>query len=118
MRYVNAGLFAALMMFAVAQLNDPDPLLWFPIYAIPAAWAGMVAFRPHLLPTNWLMIAIFLACVVAAVVGTIDLWPTFPAGWIQNEETREGVGMMIVTVALVIAGLTWWRERGRPPAPV
>ena len=120
MRYVNGLFCAVLALFALAQYNDPDPLLWFPIYAIPAAWAGLVAFRPRLLQGNRPLRAAFLACLAAAVAGTIYLWPSLPTDWIDIEEEREGIGLIIVTVALLVAGWTWWRggRRGVDAAEV
>jgi hypothetical protein len=116
MRYVNGVFCVALTLFAIAQYNDPDALVWFLIYAIPAAWAGMVAFRPHLLPASPPAVALFVACLAAAVAGCIYMWPTLAAGWIDVEEEREGIGLIIATVGLMAAGWTWWRqERGWSP---
>ena len=47
MQYVNAFLCLLFVVCAIAQYNDPDALLWFLIYAIPAAWAGAIAWRPE-----------------------------------------------------------------------
>lgn len=118
MRPVN-GLFCVILgLFAIAQYNDPDALLWFLIYAIPAAWAGIVAFRPHLLPASRGAIAAFLICLAAAVAGTRYMWPALPENWIHVEEEREGLGLIIVTAALLVVGWTWWRQsRSLPPRP-
>lgn len=115
MRAVN-GLFCVVLgLFAIVQYNDPDALLWFLIYAIPAAWAGVVAFRPRLLPTNGAAIAAFVACLAAAVAGAIHMWPSLPANWIHVEEEREGIGLIIVTAGLIMVGWTWWRMDKRFP---
>ena len=115
MRAVN-GLFCVVLgLFAIAQYNDPDALLWFLIYAIPAAWAGVVAFRPDLLPAKGAAIAAFLACLAAAVAGTVYMWPAEFSTWWDVEEVREGMGLMIVTAALLVAGLTWWRRNRSVP---
>lgn len=111
MRYVNGLFCAVLALFALAQYNDPDPLLWFPIYAIPAAWSGALAWRPQLLQTSRPAAAAFLLCLAAAVTGTIAMWPTLPSDWIHIEEEREGLGLIIVTVALLVAGWSGWRGR-------
>jgi hypothetical protein len=115
MRAVN-GLFCVVLgLFAIAQYNDPDALLWFLIYAIPAAWAGVVAFRPDLLASNRAAIGAFLACLAAAVAGAIYMWPSLPANWIHIEEEREGLGLIIVMVGLLVAGWTWWRRNRSLP---
>jgi Transmembrane family 220, helix len=109
MRYVN-GLFCVVLgLFALLQYNDPDALLWFLIYAIPAIWAGLIAFRPQLIRSSRLAAAAFLACLAAALAGTIAMWPSLPAGWIDIEEEREGIGLILVTVGLLTTGWTWWR---------
>ena len=110
MRLVNGIMCVVLGLFALAQYNDPDALLWFLIYAIPAAWAGLIAFRPQLLPANQATIAAYLACLAAAFAGTLYLWPSLPTNWIDVEEEREGLGLIIVTAALLVAGWTWWRR--------
>lgn len=113
MRAVN-GLFCAMLgLFAIVQYNDPDALLWILIYGIPAAWAGVVAFRPDLLPSNRAAVGAFLACLAAAAAGTIYMWPAEFSTWWDVEEVREGMGLLIVTAALLVAGLTWWwRKKG------
>lgn len=116
MRYVNGFLCAVLALFAIAQYNDPDALLWFLIYGIPAAWAGAVAFRPSLLPHNRSMIVVFAVCLAAAVAGSVYMWPSLPENWIHVEEEREGLGLIIVTVALIVVGLTLWRGHHAAPS--
>ena len=117
MRYVNGLFCAVLALFALAQYNDPDALLWFPIYAIPAAWAGLIAFRPQLLQASRPAAAAFVLCLAAAIAGCIYWGPSLPTDWIHVEEEREGLGMLIATVALLVVGATWWRS-GRDEVPV
>jgi hypothetical protein len=109
MRYVNAYLCLLFVVCAMAQYNDPDPPLWILIYGTPAAWAGAIAFRPSLLSHRPAGLA-FLACLGAAVAGTLYLWPSLPDNWVRLEEEREGLGMMIVTAGLLVVGWTWWRQ--------
>ena len=45
MRYLNGFFCILLILFAAVQYNDPDFALWFSIYAMAAAWAGVAAFR-------------------------------------------------------------------------
>jgi Transmembrane family 220, helix len=109
MRYVNGFFCVALAVFAIAQYNDPDAVVWFLIYGIPAVWAGVLAFRPSLLPKNSAVITSFLVCLALAVTGTIYMWPSLPENWIHVEEEREGLGLIIVTSGLLVAGWTLWR---------
>ena len=117
MRYVNGFFCVVLGLFAIVQYNDPDALLWFLIYGIPAAWAGALAVRPSVLQATRPTIIAFLSCLAAAVAGTIYLWPSLPANWIHIEEEREGLGLIIVTAGLLVVGWTLWRRSGsRPPS--
>ena len=112
MRYPNGFFLVLFILFAGVQYNDPDFALWILIYAIPAAWAGVAAFRPgwlrQTLPTAGLG-----ASLLVSIAGTVYMWPT-EAGWWRkdlwwNQElVREGMGLMIVTVGLAVVALTWW----------
>ena len=117
MKYVNIVLCAFMVLFAGVQYNDPDAIFWIVIYLIPAFWAGMVAFRPHVARAKT-PLALLGASVAAYVVGTVYYWPTTPEFWRKDvwwetETAREGMGMMIATVVLAIALLTAWSARSR-----
>jgi hypothetical protein len=114
MRYVNGFLCLCLALFAIAQYNDPDFLLWFLIYAVPAGFAGIAAFRPDLLHRSRALIGAFWACFALAALGTVYYWPTQWHNWIHIEETREGIGMMIVLATMILVAFSLRRA---PPAP-
>ena len=117
MRYVNGFLCVILTLFALAQYNDPDAVLWFLIYGIPAVWAGVAAFRPDLLAPRPLSLGAYALCLAAAVLLSLYWWPSLPENWIHVEEEREGLGMIIATAALIAVGWTWWqRNRQLPPS--
>ena len=111
MRYVNGFFCACLTLFALVQYNDPDALLWFLIYAIPAAFAGLVAFRPASFSQNRLLVGAYGVSVAAALGGAVYMLPASIADWWENELVREGLGLIIVLLALVSVGLTLWRLR-------
>lgn len=116
MRWINGFFCVVMALFAVVQYNDPDAVVWFLIYAIPAVWAGIAAFRPGSLAQGSLTLVAFGLCLAAAVVGSIYLWPSQVATWWDNEEVREGLGMMIVTVALLAVGISVLNQRREPTA--
>ncbi len=104
MRYLYAFLSLVMILFAGVQYNDPDGSVWILIYGVPAAWAGVAAFRPDLLagPRSRALLAL---SAVAAIGLTIWLWPTAPGWWRrevwwESETSREGMGMMMVTLVL------------------
>lgn len=115
MRYVNGFFCVILTLFALAQYNDPDAPVWFLIYAIPAAWTGIAAFRPDLLRPSAQTVAAYAACLAAAVLGSLYLWPSLPDNWIHIEEEREGLGLIITALALALVGIAWWHRRHWEP---
>ena len=115
MRIVNGVLCLLLILFTAVQYNDPDFLLWGLFYGIGAVFTGMAAYRPGLFVSSRLA-AVFALCLVASIGGVYYYWPTTPSWWMQDvwwqtETAREGMGMMIVTTALLITGFTVLRVR-------
>ncbi len=120
MRVINGVFCAILILFAAVQYNDPDAALWIVIYALAAAWTGVAAFRPGLFRKP-AAAGGFVACLVAAAAGSIVLWPTDTGWWRmdvwwESEPAREGMGVMIVVVALLLAAVTAWRIRREQPS--
>lgn len=113
---VLSGLFClVLALFALVQYNDPDFLYWFVIYGLAAIWCALAALKPSLLTENNALRGFFALCVIGAVVGTFYYWPSGEDWWAKdviwdNELVREGLGMAIVTIGLLLAGLTWWQS--------
>jgi hypothetical protein len=115
MRIVNGVLCLFLILFTAVQYNDPDVLLWVLIYGIGAGFTGLAAYRPGLFASPRVAL-VFALCLVASIGGVFYYWPTTPDWWMQDvwwqtETAREGMGMMIVTTAMLIAGLTVLRVR-------
>jgi hypothetical protein len=110
MRYVNGFFCVVLTLFALVQYNDPDAPVWFLIYAIPAVWAGVAAFRPALLRPSPLTIIAYGACLIAAVLGSLYLWPSLPDHWIHVEEEREALGLITAALALAVVGIALWHR--------
>jgi hypothetical protein len=110
MRYLNMLLGLVMLGFAAVQYNDPDVLLWVVYYAVPAAWAFLAAFRLDLVRSangmRWLgvSVALWLGLV-------IFYWPPMPGFWrrevfmveVAGEAAREGMGLMIAWVVLLLA---------------
>ena len=120
MRILNLVLGAFMVLFAAVQYNDPDPLFWAAAYLIPAFWAGLAGLRPALLEAPAAKAGLAASLVLYAV-GTAYFWPT-EAGWWrievwwESEATREGMGLMIATAVIAVAGLTMLLRRARPAA--
>lgn len=117
MRYVNIALGVLMIVFVAVQYNDPDPHVWMPIYGIAAAWALGAAFRlPRFSAAP--MQALLAASVFAYIVLTVYYWPKSPGFWHQEvwwneEEAREGMGMMTALAVLLFVSFAAFRARSR-----
>ena len=106
-----------MLLFIIVQFNDPDGPLWALIYGVPAIWAGLAAFRMRIVLGNPAF-AILGVCVLAAFAMTVVYWPRTPGFWQQEiwwetETAREGMGIMIGTIVLLVAATTIWKARRR-----
>ncbi len=117
MRYIF-GLLAFFMLLAVlVQYNDPDGPLWMAYYGVPALWAAIAASRPGLLNSRFVRPLLALS-LLSAIALTIWYWPS-AAGWWQkevwwdSEESREGMGMVIVALVLLAVFATSFLQRYR-----
>ena len=109
MRYLNAFLCVLLTGFTIVQYNDPDAPLWILIYGLPAIWAGLAAYRPSAFADHRLLLGLFGLNILAIGVGAIYMWPSEISTWWDREEVREGLGLIITTVALLLMAFTLWR---------
>ena len=117
MRIVYGVLCVLLLLFAVVQVNDPDGMLWLGIYGVPGLVAGYGAWKPSGLRAGTGRI-VLIVLLVLSVAGMVYYWPTTPEFWRQDvwwntETAREGMGMMIVTIALLLMALPLAFRRGR-----
>lgn len=113
---VLSGLFSMLLIvFALVQYNDPDFIFWFVIYGLAAVLCGLAAFKPQLFTDVGALRGLLALSLIGAASGTVYYWPSDEAWWTKeviwdNEMVREGLGMAIVMLGLVLAGLAWWRS--------
>ena len=117
MRIVSGVFFIAMVLFTVVQFNDPDALHWALIYCSAAVWCGLATFRPKMI-SGVLARRLLLVCLALAAIGTVWYFPKTPGFWQSEvwwvtETAREGMGMMIAFVALVVA----WVTRRDPAVP-
>lgn len=107
MRIAN-GIFAALLLlFAAVQFNDPDFLFWGTLYAAGAVICGLAALRPRVLAGLPLRLAYFSG-LAGVAVGLVVFWPDTPQWWMEDvwwntETAREGMGMMVLALGMVLA---------------
>ena len=130
MRYVFSVLAVLMFLAAAVQYNDPDGPLWMVYYGVPMVWCALAALRPDLFATAAAR-GLLAVSVVAAIALTIWYWPTAAGFWQEQvwrmgmtdpeaariaEESREGMGMMIATLVLLIVAI--WSVFTNPQRPL
>jgi hypothetical protein len=106
MKYFAIILSLIFILFAFWQLNDPDPILWVPIYLL----AAYVCFRAYQGKSN---AELLIVCVVMYLAGGINAWLQMTAweGVItdtlamksHNQElAREALGLGICAVTSIL----------------
>ena len=118
MRALNICVMALMILFAAVQYNDPDGPLWVAIYAVPAFWAGVAAFKIDQ-AVQGIWFSILCICFASQLAVMIYYWPTTPSFWRQEiwweaETAREGMGAMIAVAAIAIALASVWNRRQKP----
>lgn len=119
MRVICGVLAATLLLFAAVQWNDPDALFWIGLYGAGAIWCGIAAFRPATLdwpPARQML----LASIGLAAGALIAFWPDVDRWWAidvwwpeeSGEASREGMGVMILFVGVLVAGVIALRRPG------
>lgn len=115
MRYLNILLGLMMLGFIGVQYNDDDGLLWAFYYAVSAAWAFTVAFNSGF-ARSALGSRLIWACVAVWFGLMVYYWPAMPNFWQPvvfhaHETAREGMGMMIAWVVLLVAALSVRRPK-------
>lgn len=113
------GFLALLLLsFIGVQFNDPDGPLWMIIYLVP-----LVALIAAIFRASWYTLwAVKALAGVALAIFFVLVWHYWPDQegfwqqevWWEEETAREGMGMMIAWVCLIIGVVAGWR-RGRIP---
>ena len=114
-RILNAICFAMFLLSIALQYNDPDPLPWMGLYAIPAVITWMGIFRQY---------TVFSA--VFALLYTVAFFWWVPTATITNpshlftdlqmhekgvEEAREAFGLLICAAWMAVLAVAWWSTR-------
>jgi len=115
MRILNGVFTLLLILFAAVQYNDPDGLFWAVVYGVGVIWCGLAALAPQVYRTL-APFALWMISAASAIAGMVYFWPRTPNFWLQDvwwetETAREGMGMMVLVIALAIAGFVVLRTR-------
>jgi ABC-type maltose transport system permease subunit len=105
MKYISLLLFLMFLLFAGWQYNDPDPILWIPIYGI-AAYCALMAYLGK---SNKEMLIILVLISAAAALNS---WLQMTA-WegviteglamktVNQELAREALGLGICSISFL-----------------
>ena len=100
------------LIFALLQLNDPDPLVWMSYYAAIACACTVAAYRPLPIVAFLGLAAVTAAGVVITLPGFADwvlnrppsdLWAPMSAERMYIEHSREFLGLLIAAACLLTA---------------
>ncbi|SFD11038.1 transmembrane 220 family protein [Algibacter pectinivorans] len=86
-KIINYMLFGLFMVFAVLQLNDPDPILWFLIYLIVAITS---------LVSNYIVVPkLFIVLICLGLVVYAAMHFSLLLEWFQTDNKSELFGEMV-----------------------
>lgn len=111
-RFLPLLLGLTMLVFALLQINDPDPLIWVTYYATIACACTFAAYRPLHRAVFLALAAITAAGVVLTLPGfvdwllnrpTSDLWAPMSTSRMYIEHSRELLGLLIAGGFLVTA---------------
>lgn len=86
-KIVNIILFAVYSLFAIVQLNDPDGIVWFTIYALVALVCLYAAFKSVSKIFLWVLIILLLGYSLFHFTLFID--------YLQTDHKEEIFGKMV-----------------------
>jgi hypothetical protein len=107
MRYVSMVMALVFAGFALVQYNDPDALLWIALYGVAFA-ASLAGALGRFSPWAGLGLAVYLPLA-------LWWWPSDATYWLESEEKRESLGLLICAVWMAVLLAAW--ALGRRPSP-
>jgi hypothetical protein len=98
--WVSGALAAVFALFALLQINDPDPFAWILVYGFVAAMLLLNIWRR--LPYSWVLLP-----MAAALVGAWLLWPDSYKGLEGKMDSRREVELARESLGLVLCALAF-----------
>ena len=106
MRILNSIFALMFIAFALVQINDPDPILWVPLYAT-ATYVAIQAYRDQL--NTELLVVLFILTTAAGIQSWSEMtaWEGFITDGLSmkthNQElAREAVGLWIASASFAL----------------
>jgi hypothetical protein len=122
MRYLALFFAILFVLFALVQINDPDPIIWVPLYLFPAVLCFMVYRGNYPVIGLWIAAIGFLAAGIYWLPPNMSEWigmeqeaKSIGMGVPFIEEAREAMGLLIVAIAMIVFLVAYYARR-RPVA--
>lgn len=108
-RAVNAGMALLLVVFALLQLNDPDPVRWVVLYGLGAAYSAPGAFGAVVSPGPVIVYGVLCAALggMTLYVGAGTSTPMGDPSWgpLADEGVREALGLFLMAGWMLTLGV-------------
>lgn len=88
------------------QYNDPDFFVWIGIYLILSSLSLIAAVRPDFYRRKPVFVILPIFALIGCVYGFIHYYPSIKPGWIDIEEAREGLGLAISSIGMLMVIIT------------
>lgn len=121
LKFVHAVAVLLFLTMAVIQLNDPDPLYWFSVYAVVAWLAGGCFVGRRSAPVSRIALGMVLAGLLMSAPGAVDYMAAQDFSSIYGqmmaekpyvEAAREFGGLAIAALYLLLVE-RWMLSAGR-----
>ena len=106
MKYISLALFLIFLLFAGWQYNDPDPILWIPIYGI-AAYCAWQSYSGK--ANREMLIVLFVMASAAGINSWLQMtaWEGVMTDGLamktpNQELARESLGLGICAVSFLL----------------
>ncbi len=101
MRYVMIAMILVLGAFAVFQYNDPDSAIWIGLYGA-AATITLIALKSLGESASVLDLLIYNDAALLFLIFAVWVWPSDGVYWLESEEKRESIGLLITSAWMVV----------------
>jgi hypothetical protein len=96
------------LVFAVVQVNDPDPVFWILVYLAVVAMSLLLFFRKKIYNLSALLALVYL-------IAGILLFPNSTQAWLSAEQSGKSFGMEMPlieeareSIGLLLSSAVFW----------
>lgn len=118
-KVINALMLACFLLSIAVQYNDPDPLVWMALYAVPAVLTLLAFWNIHTAFAALAALGYFIGFAVWMPGWGWDSWMLLTEPKMTNEDVelaREAVGLLISAAWMAVLFVRGYRSRHAPRA--